>query len=355
MRWSKAKVHTGKFIRAADGGTYPADSIIVARWVQPGERCEALVHGRGWHTFGPRASATIPSDRFRHCTAKFQQEQAGDPVGAQEPVARARKGRRATWVEEPSGSVAVEVAMAGAAGPPEVAPQGQEDQMGNEGNEGNAQRAAQAAKRFNVRKHSDLLLTAVGEFQRRHGYRSMFDRWEAFAEEANRSAHLAPWAANAICWRARYLAASAAGGTRGWQREVGDRVRCLVRDHGGTLSALAGALGWPPEAPSQIFTGRRALEEDDLVNMALALGGCTTAAEVCPDMAREMFPGEPMVGLQGETGGSGMYLLRGEGPGMRAYQCYGDGLAGWKIVPAGMVQIDPRPAEAADPEREGEP
>lgn len=87
--------------------------------------------------------------------------------------------------------------------------------------------------------------------------------------------------------------------------------------------------------------------------IVVSLVGCASAEEICPDMAREEFAGrKSILGIKIEQNNS-MVLLHEEsvttsGFTLRAYLCHQPDGA-WKIVPAGVIQIEPKTAEKGTP------
>ena len=90
--------------------------------------------------------------------------------------------------------------------------------------------------------------------------------------------------------------------------------------------------------------------------LALAISGCTKSEEVCPGMAREMFPRELLfLGIKIQTGNVDAMVFLREGDistdlmDVRAYICHSYFPGNWQIDPIGIIHIDQKPAERPTP------
>ena len=194
-------------------------------------------------------------------------------------------------------------------------------------------RGADREKRFSTWDHGEMLLTAVAEFQRRHGYPTMFDRWKEFAADANASAHLSRWAGDSVCWYGRYhMAVRMFSVEAKARREVAQRVLDRLRAKGETRQALAAAVGVTPSRMSDYLQGVVPIPDAVLRDIALALDvsaeelrGEPGAAPRAVDPIPAPSPAEPQMTLDKLRGPSeeaqrarAKPLFKGEGAGLDA-------------------------------------
>jgi hypothetical protein len=102
------------------------------------------------------------------------------------------------------------------------------------------------ATRFSARRHGDLLLRVVAEFQARSSLpMTRADHWAAFAAAADGDVRLAAWrGASGVLWWDRYKAAAFRASPKGQrQLALGRRLEAAMRRAGVTREAAITALG----------------------------------------------------------------------------------------------------------------